>query len=135
MRRKQDRVPGSIRADGFATLGVSLPTRNMLKQLAGDMALSDYLKSLAERELKGRPSLPGMERQVPGATLHSVASEVHFVREDLNKLELVISDIARGLGIGTLDTGTRATLQKVNKVARSIVTPDNSQSELDLQTK
>ena len=55
------RIPGSIRDEGFATLGVSLVTRNMLKQLAGDMPLSNYLKELAKRELGNKPSLPGQE--------------------------------------------------------------------------
>lgn len=51
MPRKGQQAPGSTRAEGQASIGVSVPTREMLKKLAGRQPVSDYLKELAQQKL------------------------------------------------------------------------------------
>lgn len=73
---KVQRQPGSLQSEGYTTLGVSVPTKNMIKQLAGDMPMSDYLKKLAIRELRGKPGLPGQEKAVSENTLPAMNSKL-----------------------------------------------------------
>ena len=69
----------ALRDVGKTTIALDVPTRSMLKQLAGDMHVSDYVRALAQRELsktgKG-VSLPGHEKLVSDNTLADVRSQV-----------------------------------------------------------
>ena len=66
---------GSLRDEGEASIAVSKPTRAMLRQLAGDMPVSEYVKALATKELGGKVSLPGQERGASKNTIPAIKSD------------------------------------------------------------
>ena len=134
----QKRVPGSIRSEGFATLGVSLLTRNMLKQSAGDMPMSEYLKRIAIRELGGEVGLPGQEAMVSKATIHSVKADTSKI---MGILSVVIErlcysvppeDRAEFYASIPEDIANSAKWLASKVKARSMPVSDNSQAELIL---
>jgi hypothetical protein len=70
------RIEGSLRSNGASSIAVDIQTRAKLKELAGDMPVSHYVRELAFREDNKRSGLPlpGQERLVSNSTLPAIAS-------------------------------------------------------------
>ena len=126
------RSPGTLRAEGISSIAVDKPTRARLKQLAGDMPVSHYLRALTERELaktgKGR-ALPGTELLVSGATLPAIAEGVNKLAVTLDAFVSVLSEGRLGIvgvsgGESQLSLDMRhifnAVEASVSKLARSV---------------
>ncbi|MFC1904967.1 hypothetical protein ACFLXT_04320 [Chloroflexota bacterium] len=78
MRKSAD----SLRAGGVSTLSLDQPTKAVLRQLAGDMPVSHYVRALAHRELAkrgGTPALPGQEKIVSEATLPAISNKLDSI--------------------------------------------------------
>lgn len=129
-RKKAGRkpIPGSLRQEGFASLGVSAPTRDKIKKLANDsnMPVSEYLKELVKSVKDGKPVpratmaaaieqlVEQNERQVAQNVI--IAAEMKALRESYSKIELFITDIYRMAGgRKTINTGIRKTIKNVAK--------------------
>ena len=130
------KTPGSMGSDGFATLGVSVPTRNKLKQLAGSTPVSEYLRHLTDELTAGKPILPGLEKGVSKATLNRIVSEnekmvaeMAALRESYNNVELAICWMVRQFTDKPLNTGIRRNLKSFVESIKA--NPDN-QGELPI---
>lgn len=99
MKPGPKREPESIRSYGRAVIGIDVPTREALKQLAGDMPMSHYVRALAQRELertgKGQ-ALPGMGKSVSSTSLSSISESLKELGNRMNRLE---ASIVVGLGL------------------------------------
>jgi len=93
------RVKGSLRSEGGITMvAVDTYTKENLKQLAGDMPLSHYVRSLAQRELsktgKGK-ALPGLEHLVSEASLPGIGEKLSLMAvsfdDSFNKMFSLLS--------------------------------------------
>lgn len=134
------RKPDSLRSmGGISYLGLDRRTKDKLRELAGDMPVSHFVRGLAFGTIelpKRKPGtgaqepLPGQEHLVSPATIHSVAADMAELKASYTDLELMICDIARSLGIKRLNTGLLR--PKVQDEVRSMPVQDSSQSELSL---
>lgn len=136
---KSKMVVGSLRSEGgITTLSIDKPTKRRIKKLAGDMPLSHFVKGVFFGLIKlegngGQEALPGQEREVSQATIHSVSSK-------LDKLMVALSDnsICGLFGLPPVparqdDVALAAFFQGlVDKIKRGRSLPVSSQSELNL---
>ncbi len=83
--------PGTLRAEGQASIMIDKPTRSRLKQLASDMNMpvAYYVRELAIRELKAQGkggALPGQEHFVSSNTISSVKADTTKVLTQTGEL-------------------------------------------------
>ena len=118
------KVPGSIASDGFATLGVTKPTREKIRQLAkkANLPISDYIKALAEKADERQP-VSAIERVAIIEQLVShnerlqaenerLQAENEALQASYSKAERLISHIYHALGgRKPINTGIRRTIR------------------------
>lgn len=85
------RIENSLRSNGKSTIAIDLPTRAKLKELAGDIPVSHYVRMLAFGEISAPGATPqepllGTERQVSSNTFAAVASQVKVFNEQMRSL-------------------------------------------------
>ena len=126
--------PGTVRAEGYCTIGTDKPTRARLKVLAGDMPMAHYLRGIAFGTIEpprggAQEPLPGQERAGSPATIHAVAAKMSALDENSALLLVIATAIADSMGI-KINTGLR---DKFKTLARSVAGPSNSQAEEKLE--
>ncbi len=112
------RVPGSVRDEGRATLAVSVPTREKIKQLAGDMPVSEFIKRITE-EVE-QPALPGQGKSASQNTIAAVKTEIRQLQATVNTIAALMMvlpfSIPDPLGIPEATQNTADSLQYVEGV-------------------
>lgn len=92
VKERNSMVTQSLRAAGITSLPCDIPTRAKIKQLAGDMPVSHYLRLIAERELRNRPgALPGMENYVSDATLPVIGANTAKAVNLLSTINILLT--------------------------------------------
>lgn len=122
----------ALRDVGKTTIALDIPTRAMLKQLAGDGHVSDYVRALAERELAktgaGR-ALPGQERLASPNTIAEVNSKLDRMAaaycELFAKVEILINKFADGTAASMVKA-----YKSIDKISTEEVEPQAEQSPL-----
>ena len=90
------RVPGSIRAEGQTSIAIDKPTRAKLKELAGDMPVSKYVKGLAFGYITpgggAQEPFPGQERSVSENTLPAISSKLDRLLGYMSALDAPVDE-------------------------------------------
>jgi len=85
----------SLRDYGKTTIALDKPTRSMLKQLAGPIPVSHYVRALAERELaktgKG-VALPGIAPTGIDSVMLGIYSKMDYIVSAMVKPDCLVSE-------------------------------------------
>lgn len=86
------RQPNSLRSHGLVTVACDKPTRSKLKELAGDMPVSHFLRGVAFGEIVIDDGSGGAQLPIPGQEL-AVSRSRLASKSDINQVKRAIFEL------------------------------------------